>query len=223
MIFNDDFCFIHVPKTAGMSLSGYFLENLYKRPVHYTVPPGHGSKREKSIKDVIFHEFGRHKNLIESEKFLNSMNRSLKDFKCLLAFVRNPYDMEVSRYHYLQRGHPWDKGKASDIAINDTFEEFAKNAPFFGKPIFDAENYYTLNGKKLDNLVLLRFENLNEEIKAHLDEYMDVSLLPNKVNATKRKSYTEYMTPELEEVIYKKYQWVFDNGYYERESFKEVL
>ena len=106
--------------------------------------------------------------------------------------------MEVSRYHYLQKGHPWDKIMAAYIAINGTFEEFAKNAPFFGKPIFDAENYYTLNGEKLDNLLLLRFENLNEEIKENLNEYMDISLLPQcKVNATKRKSYAEYMTPLL--------------------------
>jgi len=219
MIFNKNFCFIHVPKTAGMSLSGYFLKNLYDRSVHYTVPPGHGSKEEKNMKDVYIHEFGRHKNLPDSEEFLQSLGLSLKDFECLVTFIRNPYDMEVSRYHYLQKGHPWDKGKAANIAMNGTFEEFAKKAPFFGKPIFDAKNYYTLHGEKLDNMLLLRFENLNEEIRANLDKYMDVSLLPNKVNATKRKSYADYMNPELEEVIYKKYQWVFDNGLYDRESF----
>ncbi len=219
MIFNDEFCFIHVPKTAGMALSKYFLNNLINRPVHYTVPPGHGSEEEKSMKDVIFHEFGRHKNLIESEIFLNSIDRSLKDFKCVLTFMRNPYDMEVSRYHYLQKGHSWDKGKASDIAINNSFDVFAKNAPFFGKPIFDAKNYYTLEGKSLLNMKILHFEDLNEQIKKELDEYLDVTNLPEKVNATKRKLYEEYMNPSIEIAIYKKYQWVFDNGFYQREKF----
>ena len=78
MIYNKDFCFIHVPKTAGMSLSGYFLENLYDRPVHYTVPPGHGSKKERSMEDVYIHEFGRHKNLPDSEVFYYKVRKVLK-------------------------------------------------------------------------------------------------------------------------------------------------
>lgn len=219
MICNNELCFIHVPKAAGMSLSDFLLNNLKNRPIHYFLPDGHATNDEKKLPGIKIHQGTRHENLQEAQAYLKRIGKSLHDFKVIFAIIRNPYDLEVSRYKYLQLGNPWDSGPVAKLAQEGDFKKFAKEALFWGKKTAEFENYYTLNGKVLDNMKILRFEDLNNQIRMQLSDYIDNTHTLKMVNTTKRKDYHEYIDEDTEKFIYNMYQWVFDKGYYVRENF----
>ena len=212
MIFNDKVCFIHAPKTAGMSLTNMLLEQLEK-PVYYYVPKGHAMAQN----GVVICEGLRHETLAQAEKRLMEKGRSLSEFKIIFSIIRNPYDLEVSRYHYLKLGHSWDKGKAQEIALNENFKSFAEKAPLYGHLPGKFEQFYVVRGSFLSNMKILRFESLDLQIKLQLGEYLpNYSSIPRD-NVTSRDKYHKYLDSETEIYIYQKYKWIFDHGFYPRE------
>src|SRR5262245_20901599 len=104
MLFNDDLLFVHVPKTGGMAITKYLIEVL-PRPVWYLYPNFRADLEQKGINQV---RGIRHENLAESREVLRGHGRDLAGFKCILAVLRNPYALEVSRFAYLRKGHSWD-------------------------------------------------------------------------------------------------------------------
>lgn len=219
MICNDNLCFIHVPKAAGMSLSDFLLKNLKNKPIHYFLPEGHSTAEEKNLPDVQIHPGTRHENLPQAQNYLESIGKTLYDFEVVFTIIRNPYDLEVSRFKYLQIGNPWDSGPAAKLAQTGNFSKFAQESLFWGKKTAEFENFYTLDGKYLNNMKILRFEDLNNQIDIQLKQFINNTDQLKKINSTERKTYHEYVDSESEKYIYKMYQWVFDQGYYCREVF----
>jgi hypothetical protein len=212
MIFNNELLFIHVPKTAGISISRFLLKNL-SGTVYYTVPNGHGGDAPSHVRIL---KGRRHENLRQAQDTLSTMHRSLTSFRIILSTVRNPYALEVSRYHYLRLGRPWDKGQAQNLALAGDFTDFAVYAPFLGHLPSRIEHFYIYNGEFPSNLVILRQENLEPDLNAALKEYIPSPITLPKLNKTRHDDYSSYITPAAEEGIYKKFQWLFDEGFYSR-------
>jgi len=213
MIFNENFLFLHIPKTAGMSLSSALINSL-KGSVVYSVPQGHGGKFKSggnlSIVDGI-----RHEDLYQARNFFSiykGPQRSLDDFKMIFIVIRNPYDLEVSRYHYLRLGYAWSKGVAQTLALAGDFSEYVKNSTTF----FKLENYILIDGMLPPNLRVLRFETFSREIDITIGEFLAKPLELKHENKTKRASYREYIDEDLEPYIYIKYKFLFDYGFYSR-------
>lgn len=215
MIFNDEVCFIHTPKTAGMSVSMTLLR-LLRKPVCYLVPDNHAQEQELAIPGVKVHQGLRHEDLAQARSALQRFDRKLADFDVVFTFIRNPYDLDVSLYHYLRLGHPWDKGEAQRIALEGDYAAFAREAPFLGHRPSRIERFYTLDGELLPNMKILRFENLDQQIKLHLGEYLPGFEAAPALNATRHKDYSSYLTRETEAAVYEKYRWIFDKGFYPR-------
>ena len=57
----------------------------------------------------------RHERLAGVRDALTGLGRRLGDFKAILAAIRNPYDMEVSRYHFLRLGYQGIPGLARGL------------------------------------------------------------------------------------------------------------
>ncbi|NES03665.1 MAG: hypothetical protein F6K22_12915 [Okeania sp. SIO2F4] len=214
MICNKDVLFLHVPKTGGMAVTAKLLEIL-PRPVYYAVPEGHQGKiTDPKVKITIGN---RHGTLNEAKEWVEKLGMTLESFKKIIAFVRNPYDMEVSRYFYLQLGHPWDKGQAQSIALEGNFEKFAIESLYFGRKSSEIYKYFVINGEVPQNMTILRYENLESELKNSLSEVgIDFGEPLPVLNQTKRGKYQEYLTPKAEEGIYQRYQWLFNFGFYPR-------
>lgn len=211
MVFNDNVLFIHVPKTAGMSLTQALPKSL-PGIVNITSPNGdnklHGKVRHLKGK--------RHGYLVDAQSFLISRKRALEQFSLILAVTRNPYEMELSRYNYLRLGHSWDKGKAQKLALAGNFEEFAVNAPLFGWNPSKIEYYYTIGGAKPVNMKIVRFENLSSDLDIALCDYIENPLSIPHENKTKKTDYKDQLNKKIEVAIYNKYKWVFDSGMYSR-------
>ncbi len=215
MICNKDILFIHVPKTAGMAISQVLLEVLPK-PVYYSVSSP--SNEEYKHNNVTVIPGKRHEFLQEAKELVNQLGMDLKNFKKIIAVVRNPYDMEVSRYFYLRLGHAWDRGSAQRMAFDGNFENFAIKSLYHGRKASEIYRFFVLDGAIPSNMKILRYENLQADFESTL---RDVGIETAKslpiVNKTKHGHYRDYLTPAAEDAIYKRYKWLFDAGFYQRE------
>lgn len=218
MIFNQDLLFLHVPKTGGMAVTDKLLEILPK-PIYYALPKDSQDKFHQPPQ--IFATAGkRHGNLQDAREWVGQYDKNLSSFKKIVATIRNPYAMEVSRYFYLRKGFAWDKGKAQQIALDSDFETFALASPYFGRQLSGIEDYFCIDGVTPANLATIKQEQLQSdlaEILAELNLTLDTPILQK--NKTKHREYQHYLTSKAEEAIYQRYQWLFDAGFYQRESF----
>jgi hypothetical protein len=212
MVFNDKVLFIHVPKTGGIAVTRFLIDNT-RGDVTISVPPGHPSAGPK-VKEIVG---TRHERLHEAAALLATLGRKLEDFETIVSIVRNPYDLEVSYFHQKQKSKPWERGRAKDLAMAGDFLEFARRAPFNSRLPVHIEDWYEIDGVAPGNLRVLRFENIEQELYAAVGPTIPVSRKLQKLNVSNRPPYSEFLSPAVEEAIYRKYQWVFDRGFYLRE------
>jgi hypothetical protein len=238
MIFSRDLLFIHVPKTGGMSTSGYLLDVLPK-PV-YLSHPAEVWNDDLPARDVVQLVGRRHESLPEARDVVARHGFAVDRFPLILATIRNPYDLEVSRYTYLRIGYHWERGPEQSLALASTFEEYAvKNEQRGGLwqteelTIHDAaalgdgtppdypnelKDFYTLDGRIPPNMRVIRFENMVPEL---IDALRSIGIEGREtdvpwVNKSHRDDFRAYYTPRAEEAVYQRYRWVFDQGFYPR-------
>jgi hypothetical protein len=96
MVFSEDVLFLHVPKTGGVSVAHYLLRSL-RPPIHYVIP-GHLGLADRP--GYIHIPDTPHRNLERTREFLRDRGIELRDFKAIIAVIRNPYDLAVSNYAY---------------------------------------------------------------------------------------------------------------------------
>jgi len=212
MLFTDKVLFIHVPKTAGMSITRFMIDNM-RGDVTISIPRGHspGDPRIREIVGI------RHERLHEAQTLLATLGRKLSDFELILSVMRNPYDLEVSYYFQKRKPLAWERGRAKELAMTGNFLEFVRRAPFNGRLPVRIEEWYQIDGKAPPNLRALRFENIERELCEAVGPLMPIEHKLGVRNAADHAPFREFLSPEVEEAIYRKYQWLFDSGFYPRE------
>ena len=195
-----------------MSITNSLLKSL-KGDVYYAVQDGHG--KSQFGETVISGK--RHETLAGSDTYFQSMNleHRVANFKYIMSMVRNPYEMEVSRFHYLRKGHEWDKGIAQKMAMSGNFGTFVANSKWW----FKFRDYYTAEGFVPANLYIVRYENFEQTMQLNFASCFRRKFKAQRLNKSHNTNYREYYTKELESLVYYKYQWIFDKGYYARELF----
>lgn len=209
MIFNDRLLFLHVPKTAGMAMTQALLQGL-PGPVFCTAPAGHHPDRvaqEQVLPGT------RHETLAGARRVLATQGRDLAGFERIVAVVRNPYAQEASRFHYLRKGHGFDRGPAQDLALAGDFEAFAVHSAWW---FDDIAAYYTLDGVAPPNLRLLRHERLADDFKEFVQPFLRADTALPYLNASGDSGASACLTPAAEAAIHAKYRWLFDAGLYPR-------
>jgi hypothetical protein len=213
MIFNRDILFIHVPKTGGMSASRYLL-NVLPRPVYYSLPT-----LDESIADpgIIQVPGIRHESLAEAADIVAKYGRSLDSFRAIIAVIRNPYAIDVSRYAYLQKGYSWDKGFNQELALDENFETFAIRSFDHAGHSRPIQSYLELDGHMPPNLRVLHNENLAVELADVLREVGVESAgeLPWD-NQSEHGDFMRYYTRLAEEAVARRYAWIFERGFCSR-------
>ncbi len=214
MIFCKDVLFVHVPKAGGMSVTRCLLRVL-PRPVYYSLPPPHEKITDPSIVQI---PGVRHETLEEAREIVRAYGYDILEFPLILAVLRNPYAIEVSRYKYLQQtSHRPDRADDQELALNEDFQTFAIKSSFHAGDSRPLESYFLLDGKVPPNLRIIKFENLVEELKAALRQVgiEQVADFPH-LNRSRHADFRLYYTRRAEEAVYQKYKWAFDSGLYER-------
>ena len=240
MLWNDHLLFLHVPKAAGTSVTSFLIRNLPGK-IFLTEPrerldstpsiPISAKLRLKMRRlrralsllrrpslEVV--EGARHENLQEAREILERRGRKLDSFEAIVAIIRNPYDLEVSRFHFFRRGHMGVKGLANEyaeeLALGGDFAAFARLAPYHGRLPGRIEDWFEIQGRTPGNIRIIRFELLIQELEQAISPFCSLQAPLPKLNASDHACYATYLTPEIEEAIYQKYRWPFDRGYYKR-------
>ena len=180
----DKVVFIHIPKTAGISIS----ENLdNKRRLDLNLYAVHGHELAKNIVT------SEHKNRI------------------ILGIVRNPYNRLISIYNYLYGKKGILLNLLYDYIIHPTYtfkhfilnfeKEFYKNSP----AMFTCFDYVTDDNNKLIPTDIIKFENLQTEYNDFCKKYnMETNILEHKNESkTKKQDITSIYTREMLDVVNK--------------------
>ncbi|MCH7788290.1 MAG: hypothetical protein IH940_02500 [Acidobacteria bacterium] len=213
MIFNEEVLFLHVPKTGGMSVTEFLLRRL-PTPVTFTAPEASDEPGRAR-----FLQGRRHETLAEAASLLSYRGVDIDDFGLILATMRNPYELEVSRYHYLRLDNEWDDNESRRLALENEFPVYLRQAGFFGSAPPRFERYYQLAGRVPANLRILRFESLESDLCRHIAPFVSDRPRENYLeveNATEHSPYWEHYDAEAEELCYQRHRWLFDSGYFAR-------
>lgn len=219
MLFNKQLLFIHVPKTGGMAATKFLLDVL-PGPVYYTHPDHDAALEARGIVQIRGY---RHETIEEASAVVEKHGLSISQFQAIIAVIRNPYALEVSRFAYLQKGHPWDRGRNQELALMGDFEKFAIQSRDHGDVDRPIQTYLLLNNRLSDNLKILRSENLEAELMEVLRSLgLETDRHLPRDNQSQHDDPVRYYTRVAEEAVYRRYQWIFDRGYYPRFDFESL-
>jgi len=211
------FIFIHIYKTGGTSVTSLFAPYarfIEKISTHYYLT--------KNIISVI-NKLGRLQD--EGNKWINGVHKHAKAVELQeyigrdlyseyfkFAFVRNPYDLQVSLYHYIKdnKGH-----RDHQIANKLSFEDFVLREIKNKAPL--QSDFLINNGSVIIDFIG-KTENLDDDLKK-IANILDVDYESiGKLNQSKRlKNYRLYYSDKLKKQVYKYYQKDFELLRYDSE------
>lgn len=214
MLWNQRFLYLHIPKTAGKSLTRYFVE-AWQKPVYGVVSGGQLSELADCDQKGLHLRLGRgHEDLKATRELLREQHRDVDGFEAVFVCIRNPYDLMVSNYHFLRQSYPKNKSRINfQLAATTSFEEFCTRIGKIG-----PQDWMTIDGTPLRNLCIIRFERLLDDLAAYARRFGFENCQVPHLNPSKRGHYRDYLTPIAEEYIFRKFRYWFESGYYEREA-----
>jgi hypothetical protein len=218
MLWCKDYCFVHYPKTAGKSLTRFFVK-AWERPIGGYISRGQVRELSDCDLETTNIEVGRgHENLAESRQIIADGGVDILSMKAIFVCIRNPYDLMVSNYHFMRETFKNNQEKDNfRLAYESDFETYCEEVG-----MATPKNWMELDGKQPDNLEVLRFETLNDDLVNTARKFGYKLPELDHLNASRRGHYSEYMTARSEQAIYEKFSYFFEQGYYQREQFDDV-
>lgn len=195
-----NFLYVHIAKTGGTSVRAA-LRRLQWRDPYYPVQ-WLCSRLSHLTGHRIAAKLPRHAKIVCAQEMLP---KDFFDGLFKFAFVRNPWDLQVSSYHHLKRERP------HLLEGHESFEAFTRWKLDPARPyqyhldtaITPQTDYLIdLHGRLLTNY-LGRYERLHEDF-AHICKTIGVPTptLPHKRQATDRsKDYRRYYSDDLAERV----------------------
>ena len=193
------FLFVHIAKTGGTSVRAALNSLRWRDPLYYLTWPAH------KVSGLCGHRLGlkfpRHAHIIAAQEMLPA-DYFARLFK--FAFVRNPWDLQVSSFHHIRRERPEVMNGIDDF--NDFMQwKFNPERP----PQYHIDTSLSLQTDYLvdlhgDMLVdfVGRYESLAEDF-AEVCERIGVLLsLPHRRAATDReRDYRSYYNDHTKELV----------------------
>lgn len=213
--------FVHIPKNAGMTIrkSPQLADKILT-----AIPNHHKSKEYSQAVLVHMTKIGDHHGFEHAR--WRDWSPSLTSAYDAFAIIRNPWDRVVSRYFFAKKVIEVEKKEPVGKHPIESFEAFLEDRHKWGGmeymwhrairgwyPAFD----YVTDENGIIKCDLLRFENLNEDLKMYF-KITEMSRARN-VTALNDGSYKDLYTPETIQLIgdwYKKdveaFGYDFDTG-----------
>jgi hypothetical protein len=193
------FLFVHIAKTGGTSVRAALNGLRWRDPRYYLMLPAH--KLSGFSGHQLGLKFPRHAHIIAAKEMLPSpFFDSLHKF----AFVRNPWDLQVSSFHHIQRERP------DAMRGIGNFNEFMRWKFNPERPYqyhidtslsLQADYLVDLHGNLLANFIG-RYENLAEDFAAVVDKLeLPVKALPHKRKANDRDAYKSYYEQDVVDLV----------------------
>lgn len=195
------FLFIHIAKTGGTSVRSALQKYRWRDP--YYAPIWLASKLSSMANHELAIKLPRHAKAIAAKEMLpHEFYDSLFKF----AFVRNPWDLQVSSYHHIRRERP------NLMKPNESFAEFLQRKLdperewqyHIDTSITPQSNYLVdLNGELIVDFIG-HYETLQQDFD-HCCKVIGIPRieLPHKRKAGDRLAYREYYTQETQALVEK--------------------
>lgn len=202
-----NFIFVHIFKTGGTSITESLLPHV-SNPILSLL---NRVQRKPSYDRSKVQPCFKHAT---AAQIRDAVGPEVYDKAFTFAFVRNPFDLEVSLYKYLLR---WEKGP-NYLKINAMggFSEFVKW--HFGNGIRSQRSFLQNADGRMIVKFVGRFENLACDFR-HVAQTLGVRASLKHENASVRKAYQCYYTCETEALIKEAYAEdleFFDYAYEDR-------
>jgi len=193
------FLFIHIAKTGGTSIRSAL--NYYKWADPYRIPLFLCSKLSKLTRHRIGCKLPRHAKAIAAyEMFPKELFNELFKF----AFVRNPWDLQVSSYHHIKRERPHLLAGIDDF---ETFLQWKLNPEREYHYIIDTSielqcNYLIdLEGNIIVDYIG-RYEHLTDDFREICKRIcIQMPKLPHKRRAEGRGNYQGYYNDKTAQMV----------------------
>ena len=192
------FLFVHIAKTAGTSVRSTLNRLRWRDP--YFIPQFICSRISGLTGHRIACKIPRHAKVIAAYEMLP---REVFDGLFKFAFVRNPWDLQVSSYHHLKRERP-------HLVGGRDFETFLRYKLDPARPYqyhldtsieLQSDYLVDLHGKVLVDFIG-HFETLNDDFITICQRIgVKPPALEHKRQAKDRGGYQKYYTPETAELV----------------------
>jgi hypothetical protein len=200
-----NFLFVHIAKTGGTSVRSALNKLRWHDPMYYLMWPCH------RLSGLTGHKLGtrfpRHSHIIAAKEMLPA---EFYDELFKFAFVRNPWDLQVSSFHHIQRERPQYMEGITD------FNEFMRWKFNPERPYqYHIDTSLSLQSDYLVDLhgvkqvdFLGRYESLNDDF-LHVCNTIGIpaSELPHKRKAGDRKQdFRSYYADDVAEQVAQHFQ-----------------
>jgi hypothetical protein len=194
-----NFLFVHIAKTGGTSVRAALAPLRWHDPLY--IPQFIASRLSHATGHRIASKLPRHARIIAAKEMLP---RELFEKLFKFAFVRNPWDLQVSSWHHLRRERPQIVEHIPD------FETFLKWKLDPDRPYqyhidtsIERQSDYL---KDLDGTILVdfigKYENLVEDYEEACRRIgIKPPKLPHRRQARDRKNYHSYYSDDLAGVV----------------------
>ncbi len=194
-----NFLFVHIAKTGGTSVRAALAPLRWRDPMY--IPQFIASRLSHATGHRIASKLPRHARIIAAKEMLP---HELFDKLFKFAFVRNPWDLQVSSWHHLKRERPQLVEHVPD------FESFIRWKLDPERPYqYHVDTSIELQTdylKDLDGTILVDFIGKYENL---LDDYEEACRrigikpppLPHKREAKDRQDYRNYYSEELADMV----------------------
>ncbi|WP_160179385.1 sulfotransferase family 2 domain-containing protein [Paraglaciecola mesophila] len=199
------FLYIHIAKTGGTSVRSVLNKLRWHDPMYYLMFPCH--KLSNFSGHTTATKFPRHSGVIAAKEMLpdNFFNQLYK-----FGFVRNPWDLQVSSYHHIQREKPHQLKGIKNFSGFIKYK-FAPSRPYIFH--FDiatklqSDHLVDLEGNIIVDFIG-RYETLKDDFNTIGKQLgLKNNCLPHKRKATDRKKdYRCYYDDESIETVAKHYK-----------------
>jgi chondroitin 4-sulfotransferase 11 len=189
----DKFIYIHIPKTGGSSIESALKCEQYS----FTRVSSEGNLQVAPW--VSNKWYNKHDPLFK---------KAINDNAFKFAFVRNPFDLMVSCFHWwlLPKGKNWPQGRFKKEFGDITFPQFIKKT----SALYLNEYSHKKQGQsfwlrdatgaiKVD--FIGRFENIQQDFNTICNEIGIPQIDLPHINKTKHKHYTEYYDDDSREIV----------------------
>ncbi|MFO1418185.1 MAG: sulfotransferase family 2 domain-containing protein [Methylotetracoccus sp.] len=199
------FLFVHIAKTGGTSVRDALARHAWMDP--YRIPQFLCSRLSALTGHRIGAKFPRHAKVIAAQEMLpRDLFRSLFKF----AIVRNPWDLQVSSYHHIQRERP---DLLTDIPDFGSFLRWkfdpARPPQYHADMSIELQSDYLidLHGRTIVDYIG-RYERLVDHFEAICSRIGIIPPeLPHKRRAVDRqKDYRRYYEPDTAALVSEHYR-----------------
>jgi hypothetical protein len=194
-----NFLFVHIAKTGGTSVRAALQKLRWRDP--YYIPQFISSKLSHLYHHEVGIKFPRHSKIIAAKEMLP---HEFFDKLFKFAFVRNPWDLQVSSFHHIRRERP------HFMQGIDDFETFLKwkldpkrEYQYHIDTSIELQTDYLID---LKGRIIVDFIGHYENLQGDFDTAsrkigIEPIPLPHKRKATDRSDYRKYYTDETAEMV----------------------